>query len=406
MAKLTDDTYQSTYSTAINDLVNKAVNRGEFNYDPASDQAYQAYAKQYTRLGNEAAQNTLADVAANTGGLASSYATTAASQARANYNQALTDKIPALMEAAYNRYRGDINDNLAMIGTLQGLDDSNYNRYATDRDYNRNVLVSDRDYNRGVLESDRAYNRGIFESDRAYDYQLGRDKVADEQWQKTYDRGIYESDRAYNYQLDRDKVMDARDQRDFERQVFENDRTFNESVRQFNANYDLALRELEDNESAQEFQKNLQIWQTQGTAEGDVAKYFGVKEGTSTQDAAYQTAQLALSQAQLDEEIRNNKENNRISWYNAQTSRINATRPRASDNPPKTSDQVSTLLKDFTPSKNLQNIREDMFNNLNYSANAEVNSQVWSDFLDRKDLTETEKGWILLSFNKPLTVLD
>lgn len=351
MAKLTDDTYQSTYSTAINDLVNKAVNRGEFNYDPASDQAYQAYAKQYARLGNEAAQNTLADVAANTGGLASSYATTAASQARANYNQALTDKIPALMEAAYNRYRSDFNDNLAMIGTLQGLDDSGYNRYATDRDYNR-----------GVLESDRAYN-----------YQVGRDAVADSQWQQTYDRGVLESDRAYNYQLERDKVMDARDQRDYERQVFENDRTFNESVRQFNANYDLAVRELEDNESAQEFQKNLQIWQTQGTAEGDVAKYFGVKEGTSTQDAAYQTAQLALSQAQLDEQIRSNKESEKISWYNAKTSRINATRSSSKDNPKSKvylGDYSTNITKDGQLSGNgketlgiIQRYRNESFNN-------------------------------------------
>lgn len=137
--KAKEATYKSAYSATIDDLVNKAVNRQPFQYDPATDAAYQSYARQYTRLGDQAARDTLADVSAQTGGLPSSYAVTAAEQARSNYNQALTDKIPALMEAAYAKYRDEYNDTLAGINTLQGIDDSLYNRFATDRDFKENV---------------------------------------------------------------------------------------------------------------------------------------------------------------------------------------------------------------------------------------------------------------------------
>lgn len=152
-----NEQYKSAYSSMIDELVNKAINRQPFQYDPASDPAYQAYARQYTRLGDEAGRDTLADVASQTGGLASSYAVTASQQARNAYNQALTDKIPSLMETAYNKYRNEYNDYLAGIGTLQGLDDSAYNRFSTDRDYNRNVFVSDRDFNEGVRQYNQNY---------------------------------------------------------------------------------------------------------------------------------------------------------------------------------------------------------------------------------------------------------
>lgn len=149
--------YQSAYSTAINDLVNKAINREAFSYDPATDVAYQSYARQYQRLGDESARDTLADVSAQTGGLASSYAVTAAQQARNQYNQALTDKIPSLMEAAYQKYRDEYNDALAGASTLQGIDDSQYNRFATDRDYNRGVYESDRDFSENVRQYNQNY---------------------------------------------------------------------------------------------------------------------------------------------------------------------------------------------------------------------------------------------------------
>lgn len=155
-----NEQYKSAYSSMIDELVNKAINRQPFQYDPATDPAYQSYARQYLRLGDEAGRDTLADVASQTGGIASSYAVTASQQARNAYNQALTDKIPSLMETAYNKYRNEYNDNLAGISTLQGLDDSAYNRFSTDRQFNEGVRQYNQNYelDKNAQEYERMLN--------------------------------------------------------------------------------------------------------------------------------------------------------------------------------------------------------------------------------------------------------
>jgi hypothetical protein len=54
-----------------------------------------------------------------------------------------------------------------------------------------------------------------YASNRDYNYGVGRDKVADSQWNKQYNRGVYESDRSYNYQVGRDKVADSWKQKEW-----------------------------------------------------------------------------------------------------------------------------------------------------------------------------------------------
>lgn len=127
--------YKSTVSPVIDGLVKDVANRKEFSYDPDTDPAYQAYAQKYQRLGSNAREDTLADVAGNTGGMVSSFAAAAASQAQNDYNQQLTDIIPQLMQAAYDRYDNDRNYGLNAMAALQGVDDSRYNQFATDRQY-------------------------------------------------------------------------------------------------------------------------------------------------------------------------------------------------------------------------------------------------------------------------------
>ena len=266
MAILKDKAYESAYSTTIDELVNKAVNREAFSYDPATDQAYQAYAKEYGRLGDIAREDTLGDVANNTGGLVSSYATTAAAQAQNQYNQALTDKIPELMQAAYARYNDDFNNNLNMIGVLRGLDDAEYGRFADQRDYDRSVFEGDRQYNYQLGRDAVADSRW----QKEFDYQAGRDAVADQQWQDQFD-----------YQKDRDAVGDS----------------------QWQAEYDLSVRAQDYEEKYKDgqakYEKMFNLWQTTGKATKEVAKYFGVPEGTQTSDYKFAAAQLALDQAQL-----------------------------------------------------------------------------------------------------------
>lgn len=187
--------FVSPYTKQMGALTNKIVNREAFSYDPNTDQSYQALAQVYGRLGDRARQDTMADVASNTGGRMSSWAITAGQQEQNNYNQQLVGQIPALLDAAYSRYRGEFDMNNSALDQLRGLDDSAYGRFADNRDFTR-----------GVFESDRGYNRDVFESDRGYNYGVSRDKVSDSQWAKEF--GL-ESDQ-WNYQKKKDSVSSSK----------------------------------------------------------------------------------------------------------------------------------------------------------------------------------------------------
>jgi hypothetical protein len=141
----------------IQQMSDQLLNQEPFSYDPYSDPLYKLYAQQYTSGGQSAMQNTLAQIAARTGGLASSYAGTAAQQAYNGYMSQLANKIPELYQLAYGMYRDRVNDQRENIGLLQGLSDSDYNRYANERNFAYQNYLSNRDYN----------------------YQVGRDKVED-----------------------------------------------------------------------------------------------------------------------------------------------------------------------------------------------------------------------------------
>ena len=177
------EAYQSQYGDQIASGMDKVTNREAFSYDPLKDANYQAMAKLYTQQGNKAAKDAMGDAAALNGGLGSSYALTASQQVRNDYNQQLASQIPALQEAAYNKYKDAYNMDVTNLQLLQSMDDTAYGRHRDN--------VSDSQYKYGI------------------DYDAYRDSVSDSQWQKSYDRDVLESDREYKYQKERDKVADS-----------------------------------------------------------------------------------------------------------------------------------------------------------------------------------------------------
>lgn len=107
----------------------------EFSYDVESDDVYQAYKNQYIREGQRAAQDAVGSAASTTGGIASSYASSAAAQAGNYYASQLADKVPELYDAAYGRYQDDLG------------------QYNTDRDFSYNQYMD------GINYTDTLYNR-------------------------------------------------------------------------------------------------------------------------------------------------------------------------------------------------------------------------------------------------------
>lgn len=155
-------TYTSEYADKIAGALDTVTN---WSYDPMQDASYQALAKVYNQRGNIAAKNSLADAAALNGGYGTSYAVSAAQQARNQYNQELASLIPDFENAAYNRATN-------ILSAYREADDTAYGRF---RD----------------TEQDRQWQW-------SNEYQKWRDQTADNQWKYSQDYTAY-----------RDKVGDS-----------------------------------------------------------------------------------------------------------------------------------------------------------------------------------------------------
>ena len=193
-------TYTSRYQSQIDDLTRQILNREAFSYDPEKDPTYQQYKESYTRNGERAMQDTLGQVSARTGGLASSYAGSAAQQTYDNYMGALADKIPELKQLAYSMYQDEGNTQRANLEMLVALEQGDYAKYADLlAQYN-----TDRSFDYGVHRdniSDERYNN-------EWNYSVGRDQIADKRYEDetAYNRETYKDETAYNRETYKDET--------------------------------------------------------------------------------------------------------------------------------------------------------------------------------------------------------
>ena len=202
--------YQSAWQNQLNDAINKIMNREKFSYDLNGDALYQQYKDQFTTQGKMASADVMGQAAAMTGGFGNSYAQTVGQQTYQGYLQQLNDKVPELYSLAYDRYNQEGQDLLNQYSLLSAQEEKDYGRH---RD-----TVSDWNTERGYLtdsyNNERTYDRSIYESDRRFasddwdrEYAISRDKIADEQWQKSFDEGV----RQFNASLKKSSVDDYDD---------------------------------------------------------------------------------------------------------------------------------------------------------------------------------------------------
>lgn len=187
----TYDPYESRYGETIQDLIAGILERPDFSYDPATDPLYQNYRKQYTREGQRATEDALGAAAAASGGIPSSYASTAAGQAGNYYAAQLTDKIPELYELAYNKYLNDYNMQLSDLGVVQGQDQTDYDRYLNDRSLDYNVWLNgynqlNNDLQTALGLQDAGFNQYLaaldqYNTDRNFSYGQFLDEINDQQ---------------------------------------------------------------------------------------------------------------------------------------------------------------------------------------------------------------------------------
>lgn len=196
-------TYTSRYQNQIDDLTRQILNREAFSYDPEKDPTYQQYKESYTRSGERAMQDTLGQVSARTGGLASSYAGSAAQQTYDNYMGALADKIPELKQLAYSMYQDEGNTQRANLEMLVALEQGDYAKYADLlAQYN-----TDRSFDYGVHRD----NIGDERYNNEWDYSVGRDQIADKRYEDetAYNRETYKDETEYNRAMAKAQTLAA-----------------------------------------------------------------------------------------------------------------------------------------------------------------------------------------------------
>ena len=173
-------TYTSKYDPQIEALLKQILTRDDFSYNAKTDPLYKQYEAMYNREGDRAVRNTMAEAAANAGGM-NSFAVTAAQQQANYYASQLNDKIPELYQLAYQMYLQDKESDVQDLGLLQNMDATQYNRY------------------RDTMED--------WKSDRNFAYGIYQDAVNQGEWQTEFDNTNYWKDKNFvndNYWADKE----------------------------------------------------------------------------------------------------------------------------------------------------------------------------------------------------------
>ena len=144
---LSPSSYNRVNGQQISNLTNNIANRQPFSYNPETDPDYSSYRKQYLREGQRATADTLGQASATTGGIPSTAAVTAATQAGDYYAGQLADKVPELSQQAYGRYLNNYNLDISALGALQSQDQNMYGRMLDQVNYNSNMAVQGQEQN-------------------------------------------------------------------------------------------------------------------------------------------------------------------------------------------------------------------------------------------------------------------
>lgn len=207
--------YTDKYEQQKNDLINALQNRGEWSYDANNDQAYQAARKQYLREADRATQDTIGQAAALTGGIASTAAVNAASQAGDYYRTQLSDQLANYIDADYNRYQNDIDTDMSLLNQIYQLSDSDFQHYLNQAGLDFDTLsaindMTESEYQRFIDEVGLDFDtlsalrslsqdaRDQYDTDRNFEYGQWTDDLGfrNEEEQTEYEKKQYDKEYA------------------------------------------------------------------------------------------------------------------------------------------------------------------------------------------------------------------
>ncbi len=120
--------YAGTWADVLNRKVTNYINQDPYSYKSQNDASYQAAKDQYTKPGQQAMKDTMAQASALTAGYGNTYSQSVGQQQYNAQMDNLSQKAIEYEQQAYNRYVSDREQQLNTINALQNLDNTEYSR--------------------------------------------------------------------------------------------------------------------------------------------------------------------------------------------------------------------------------------------------------------------------------------
>ena len=165
-------TYENQYADQIKSALSNIQDRKAWSYNADSDQAYQAAKKQYMREADRSSADTMGQYAAMTGGMPSTAAMTAGSQASDYYKTQLSDQLGNYINQDYQRYVDQLGADYDKLSALSSLEQGDYGKYQdqlgqynAENAFNYKQYLDNVDYNTNKEQTQ--YDRGQDEYERS-----------------------------------------------------------------------------------------------------------------------------------------------------------------------------------------------------------------------------------------------
>lgn len=178
-----NDKYADLYLDKAEDILSRLEEYEDFEYNPDSDPVFQAYKNMYLTEAERAVEDSMAEYSALTGGYVNSAAATAGALAEQYYAKKLTDTIPELAAAAYERYADGYSRRLEAANLLTEMYNAAYNNAQS-----ANTLL--RDNINYSAAADTSRNNAVYEKAAARDT-ANREALLSEQEYESREREEY-----------------------------------------------------------------------------------------------------------------------------------------------------------------------------------------------------------------------
>ena len=121
--------FEGSYTDIIKSQLSEVMNYKDFEYNPDTDQVYQAYLNQMKALGQEAFTNNLVAMSTATGGRPNSWSQTVATQQQGKFLSEASANMSQFEQAAYKKYMDKYNMTMGQLELLVNMEDREYAQY-------------------------------------------------------------------------------------------------------------------------------------------------------------------------------------------------------------------------------------------------------------------------------------